>query len=339
MSRGMCLTGAVLVLAVGLSPGQERVALRQTYAPGKYVMSMNMRTVNTAAMATVAGTQPTVATPQTRTMVMTGEMTIESPDKDGVMNASFTYRRISYEAADGLMAKKFDSDDANSDWEPMAAMMTPLVGAKVSYQVTSDGNVQNFKGTEEVWDAMFKEDPGMSPVVAQMKYRFGNEQIRNMMLCSTCGYLPKVPVAVGETWESNVQVSAAMGFSLTLAAHCKLAGIEKSAGGKGLIDFDSTGDIDKPGKMKVGDVPATIEKTSMTQKGRLTFDMARNMLCNSRSTSTMHSTMTIAGSHGQKTAMSIVNVIRTEITIGVLVKDDVSGKNTQTEGRKQRPGQ
>lgn len=310
MNRKACSVAAVLFLAVGLAAAQEKVTLRQTYAPGDYGLSMTMKMDGQTTITIGESAQP--AMEQKTTMTLTAAMSVSEPDKDGVKKASFTYRRIALHTTAGPVDMQYDSDDPNTASSPMASAMKPLIGAQISFEMTADGNIRNVKGFDEMWDAMAKENPRMAAMTAQMKKEFGTDQLQNMMMSSAAGYFPAGAVAVGETWKSSIRMKAPVIGAMTTEANCRLAGVEK---GLALIDFDSRGGIDKPTETKVGENAVTIQRMDMAQKGRLTFDRARNMISGATTTGDISMDMTMDGPNGQKVVTTTKQSLQMDMTI------------------------
>jgi uncharacterized protein YdeI (BOF family) len=100
--------------------------------------------------------------------------------------------------------------------------------------------------------------------------------------------------------------------SLVLAADCKLAGVER---GLALIDYESKGGIDKPTETTVGQAAMTVQGMTITQKGRLTFDLSRNMISSADSSGQIAMDMTLSAPNGQKVATSTKQNVQTKISI------------------------
>jgi hypothetical protein len=242
---------------------------------------------------------------------MTAAMTISEPDKDGVKKASCTYGRITQDMTAGPVNMRYDSDDANTASSPMGAAMKGLVGAKITYEILPDGNVRNVKGMDEIWDAMAKENPAMAATAEQMKKEFGTDQIQSLMMANSAGYLPKDPVAVGSVWRSSVSIKAPVIGAMVMDANCSLASVKDKTA---TIDFDQKGKIDKPTDTKVGANNMTVQKMDMTQKGRLTFDLARSMIAGVSMKGDVSMDMTMDGPGGQKASISTKQDTQTDIT-------------------------
>jgi hypothetical protein len=313
MTRRTCTIGIVLLAFAGLARAQDKVAMKQNIAPGDYEVRM---TVKTTGQTRTGGAASQPATEQITATTMTAALSIGAPDNDGVRKASLIYRRIAYGVTSGIVSARYDSDDANTASGPLASRMKPLVDVKISFETTADGNVQNVTGLEEVWDAMAKKNAAMATMAEQMKKEFGGEQLKQMMGSGLAGYLPADPVAVGDAWRSSVKMTAPTVGAVSMDGNCKLASIEKAAGGRqALIDIDSRGTLDKPVEKKVGQTVMTFQKMDLHQAGQVAFDLERNMISAAKTTGESSLEMTMSTPDGRKVNVSSKQTAVTDLAI------------------------
>ena len=152
----------------------------------------------------------------------------------------------------------------------------------------------------------------MAPIVKQIEEEMGDEQARSMMMAGAEGFLPGKPVAVGESWKTSTDIKAPILGAITQTAQCRLYGVEN---GMALIAFDAKGSIDRPTETTIGDVTATFELMTVTQKGVLAFDLARGMIVSCKGTGELTMAMTMDAPNGQKIRTSTSQMMATDIAI------------------------
>jgi hypothetical protein len=314
MTHRPCILGIVLLAVAGSALGQEKLALRQSFAPGTYEMTLR---ATADATRTTKGEGEAASTVQTKSAVTaTAGLVLGAPDKDGVKKGTFTFRHIEAEITSGPNAVKFDSADANATPGLLADVLKPLVNAGIQFDLPADGNVQNAKGVPELGSLIGRSPAGQDPndmrMVLQVVHWFYPIPINSFAVGGAM--LPSKPVAVGESWkpvhplDPNNPIQAATAREDT----CKLASVEDARGPKARIDVEWTTHLQKPAATGPG---ITWERADTGTRGYLTFDVARGMIVAQNTSSDLETVIIGSDKGGHKITESTKRSAHWEITL------------------------
>ncbi len=249
---------ALLVLSTASAAfgADEKITIKVKYAPGTYVMTVK-RDVNTT---TDLGSGRTINQDMSNVTVM--EITTDKPGpKD--QKVRITYKRIKRSMDSGSRRMSFDSEDQQDQTPPMMGMgiYRAMVDKTLHLTLDSEGKVIEVTGMGEVLGGLAELNLGTIPVLENIKKQVGDQMMK--MFGQTQKFLPKKPIAKGDTWIVDIKQAVPGLGELDLKQNCKLKDILKTSAGKvAVVDFTGKMTSDKPmitqtdsgAKMQVKDV-------------------------------------------------------------------------------------
>ena len=188
------LSFLVLVAAQPLT-AQEKFTLKSAYPPGKYEMVMTTEMDMTQEMSSSAR----MPMQQTQKQYLTIDASERSAD--GTQKVVMEFTRIAMETKASMLNMKYDSADPNAANSPMK-MMGVMVGLKLTMWYDKDNNVTKMEGMTEFIDKLMK-DPDYPRQAAEMLKGQMTDESMVKSIDFAKEMMPKVPVAVGETWKTE----------------------------------------------------------------------------------------------------------------------------------------
>jgi hypothetical protein len=150
-----------------------------------------------------------------------------------------------------------------------------LPGTELALRITSDGEVVEVRGIDEMLDRMIAamnlpDTPQKEMVVSNLRQQFGADAFRQQFEQITSFY-PLREVAVGDRWESTQTISA--GFPMTVRS---LYILKSRQGGKAYIDVSSAVTSDPKNPVAMGQLTMAYE-IGGTQKGEIVVEEASGL--------------------------------------------------------------
>jgi len=267
-------TAVLLALAANLlaAGGKDTVRLEETYPPGSYVMTQQMKMHQDIA---AAGQPPQKQDINQR---LTVRMDVEPPDASGVRVLTLRYERVVQKVGQAGAIMTYDSAGPEEKNHPaLAASLAPLAQAEVTVHIDSDNTVQAVKGLDAIFDAVSKQNPQAARSAKQWKKQFGDQAVGRLVERGSSMY-PDKAVAVGESW--NVENAMALPFlgDARTVLDCRLDRITGSdATRTAVITYTGTMQIAKPKAGRLQGANTTFKKASFEQKGTILYDLERRM--------------------------------------------------------------
>jgi hypothetical protein len=313
MIRSMSAFIAALALSAPALDAQEKITLQQKYVPGKYELKQVM---TSQAETTIRGQM--VPTDMSMTMVM--EIVVQAPDDKGLTKVQMGFRQVKQKVSQsGKAMMEYDSENPGigDQSEALGRMYKPLLAAKIAFQVTKEGKIQNFSGLEEIWDNMAKEDPNLAEVAEEMKKQINNSMVEKMMSQASKSF-PDKPVGVGDTWKVETKMTVPMVGEMVVNQDCKLKDVEKSGSTRlAVVEIEAKAKADKPVENKTRRGTMTVEKMQTAQKGTMKVDVDKGIAVQQNWDGTVDMEMTTVGRDGESTPISSKQKLKMEITMTV----------------------
>jgi len=205
MNRFRWLTVCV-AMGCGVAAWGQKIELKVNYEPGPYVMTQTM-----AMDMTVNVADQTVKNQMNMVTVM--DMSVGKADADTNREIKVTFRQMKVDmSSGGKVFMKFDSAVDAESKDPMARMYNAMIGKTLSMTLDTTGKASNLKGMDELFSAMVDALPGEADesMKANMK-GIGNSIYEGF---SQSGVFPDKPVAKGDTWEVDSQLTLPMGMPM-----------------------------------------------------------------------------------------------------------------------------
>ena len=288
---------AAALLASRASADDEKVLLRQRYAPGSYLVTTNM----TADQKTTVGETDQPPRHIERLMVM--KLTIAEPDAKGDKKLQVTYERIRHVIGTGDNARAYDSAGPADEQDPaLARVFAPLLIAKVEAAVNSRGEFLQVSGPEALLEDTGRLGPSTQPAPPG-RGRFGPDAVRDM-LNQTYAMLPKRPVSVGDKWQNNMELNLPLLGRINLPLDCKL---ESLAGGGALATITWTGALEaqQPTETEMMGRKLRVKTSSTKQTGKAEFDASKGVAVATAVTMDRSLDMAITHPGGQDVPMKV----------------------------------
>ena len=311
MTRPFSRRLSALVLLVTAAAVAEPVSVKLDLSPGDS-FRQTMRTEQQIDQ-TVMGQQMTMD--QVNAITYTSEVLDRPSDKAGGVWVQTVYDRVVFEQAGPTGAVKYDSAAPEQGELPMQLKpFGAMVGSKVRFEITPDGEIHGVEGFEEMIkrmvDAMDLPEGEVRDVTMQtMKQSFNDESMRQMLGMSM-GIYPKGEVAVGDTWDAKQELGVP--FPMRIDTTYRLESVQP-----GTVTVATDGQV-KPGQgegMKVGNGGEMKVKLDGTQGGTTTLDRATGWATAVDLTQDMEGEMTMTPPAGQGQSMTIPMKIKGTITI------------------------
>ncbi len=148
-------------------------------------------------------------------VTMNYTFSVEEVDESGTAMISIVYDAVKMQQKmSNGMAFSYDSTDKDASVPNAAKGFAGLVGRGFKMKMTPDGTVTDIQGVDAMIDALVEGLDQVNPAMkSQMrdvfKGQFGETAIRENME-NMMGFYPKNPVAVGESWGSEMRLTSAM---------------------------------------------------------------------------------------------------------------------------------
>lgn len=261
-------------------PAGQKIAFNRVPKPGKYVMDMTIDMDQTIK----AEQQPQK---QKIAMLMVLSMDVGRPNAQGDSSMSMAYRRFKQDVMQGgKTVLSYDTDlPAENQDKDLGRVLRPMVGATFTVTLAADGTVKSATGLDELWDRLAKEnkdDAKMAQMLAGMKKQMGNDMIKQMAGRTAQG-LPARPVAVGESWTTDLKMPIPFAGESTMQMTSTLKAVEPGPPPMAVVDY--------VGKIKAGQgkstqmegTELTIDKLEMDMTGSQRIDPATGIAASASS--------------------------------------------------------
>jgi len=204
---------ALLVLAMaGSSFAAEKVTLKNSYRPGTQVMTYSLEQARN-----VSGKQQ--RKPMRIAIAM--ELRIEKPAAARQV-IHVTYKRFKQVAES--VGWNYDSADDRTKDSPIAQAFTPLLDKTIDVILGPDGKVKEVNGMDKIWETVDVDNQMAATALQGLKQQFDKRMFSQMLNMSD--FLPKGPVAPGDTWTINDDVNIPRLGIGNLKTDCRLKDVE-----------------------------------------------------------------------------------------------------------------
>lgn len=223
----------------------------------------------------------------------------------------------------------FDSAHPPDAMKNMDAMSKSLVGARVSYLISPQGQISDVQGVEEYLDHLSQ---GMAKAFGQTPAGVAQQKSMRQMMSSFLSpdlikysfgqayrALPTAPVALGESWKYTTTMPV-MGTTFTQSGQgtfvSRADGIVTIAQ-KGEFSTDGGAEFKVPGMAAgTGKTPAPISQLDLhgTSSGQITVDEASGQTLHSHTTQSMEGDLVMYGLTGKGSAMTMPMKMKVETT-------------------------
>ena len=228
--------------------------------------------------------------------------------------------------ASGLLGTVFLQVDPGSSSEPeleeggqfygqSSAGFEAMIGHTLTMVINSDGTVESLEGSDELIDRMLEASPeaAQMPQMREiMKKQFGDEALSSMMEQSMAIY-PDKPVAIGDSWSRNIDLSQTFPMSIDVTWTLKEVTDDTV-----LLDVDSTvSSPEDPADTSMGVIPFNVQLEG-TQVGTVTLNRESGWIRKGETTQDVNGTMSPSPQAGLPPEMQGVSwpiIIKSEITI------------------------
>ncbi len=135
----------------------------------------------------------------------------------------FTFDRVAMQAESpgGNLAFDSDIDDRTDKAHPVAAVLGPMIGMSVTFELDIHGHVKSSKGMEAIYDKVQKEAVG-SPILNQLQDDLSSEAAQLTWADGRFVLFANKTVKVGDTWSGTVRTRSAYLGDLVREYRCKL---------------------------------------------------------------------------------------------------------------------
>jgi hypothetical protein len=259
----------LFLICAGAVSAQVKVAFQLKLQPGAiYTCTMDIAQTVTQ---TVDNEEQTLE----QDMLTVWQYQVLKQDKDGVSDVNLTYERVKISQDYGHEASEYDSDNPPDYLDPSMRGIATLPGTELALRITSDGEVVEVRGIDEMLDRMIAamnlpDTPQKEMVVSNLRQQFGADAFRQQFEQITSFY-PLREVAVGDRWESTQTISA--GFPMTVRS---LYILKSRQGGKAYIDVSSAVTSDPKNPVAMGQLTMAYE-IGGTQKGEIVVEEASGL--------------------------------------------------------------
>jgi hypothetical protein len=148
-------------------------------------------------------------------IIMNYTFSVQDVDDSGTATISIVYDAVKMQQkVSNGMAFSYDSTDKDAPVPAAVKGFAGLVGRGFDMKITPDGKVTDIQGVDSMIDGLVEGMDQVNPAMkSQMREAFNRqfgetairENMENMM-----GFYPQNPVAVGESWESEMRLTSAM---------------------------------------------------------------------------------------------------------------------------------
>ena len=303
LRRRSALVAGIIALAAGLLPAvpagaQEKVTLRLNLKAGQsYAISTTTRQQITQ---TIAGNAQTL----NQTLTFTYSLKPSKVDADGTIHGAYTCDAVAVKMATSAGQVDYDSSrDKAEAVNPMAKPYAAVVGTAVQITITPLGEVKELTGADKVVAAAAEAAAALPR--EQMEAQFGEKAQREGIEQLTRIY-PVGPVAVGDSWEVEQKMTAAIaGTSRSTYT------LKSLTGGKATLDVKGTATTEADAPTAI--VPGGKFDLKGTQTGSLVLDQSTGWIASGSVTSSTEGKLALDVG-GQQ--MEIPMKIKSDITVG-----------------------
>ncbi len=222
----------------------------------------------------------------------------------------------------------YDSAQAPDSAKNTDEMFKAMVGARLSYLLSPDGQISDVEGIEEFLKHLDEgaEAMGQTPEAATARKTaratmstFISPDMVKQMFGETYRAMPKVPVELGGTWK-HTSAMPMMGTTFTQSGQSTFV---SRTGNVVAIKQKGALFIDGGAQLEIPNVAARDEKTpapitqldlSGTSSGEITLDELTGMTLGSRTTQSMEGDMVMSGLSGKGSVLTIPMRMKTETT-------------------------
>lgn len=151
-----------------------------------------------------------------------------SIDENGTALLNITYDRIITEMKSPMGEMKYDSSKIDlTQADPQTAVFAAMVGHTIQTKYTKDGQVQDVKGFNELFEKIFDQknipEQQREPMKETFKRMFGDESMAKLFMSGSNPHKQKT-LEVGQSWDINEKVDN--GFSMHMTGKATFVGIE-----------------------------------------------------------------------------------------------------------------
>jgi hypothetical protein len=217
-------------------------------------------------------------------MVFGMAMEITDVTTDGTGSLKMTYDRIKVKMTGPMMASDYDSekDKRAPEGDMMGRVFAAFLGKSVTAQLSRKGECLKFEGMGKLMDAALKELPEEMQGMAEMFKASMNDDYAKSMMQMSVGFLPKAPVAKGETWSDSASLSLGMMGKMDMKTKSTLK--ELRNGGKEAVVGQDTKFEFKAGE---GGPMGPMEVTDSKMKSEMVWLIDRGVMQSTKGTMSM----------------------------------------------------
>lgn len=265
----------VPALALLLAAQDGKVDLRWKYQKGQ---ELRYKTVQKTATEAAGNTIQ-------QEMSTTFAMNVDDVDDKGLATLTCKYDAVAIKMA-GLQELDYDSEkDKEAPDEPMAQMMSKLVGQSFTMKMTPSGKVTDVKGFDKILEAMMKGAGGEAEqemARQMMKQMFSDDAFKSMMQ-QMSPPLPEEKVGKGDTWSNEFTLKMPFLGAMKFGIKSKLNDIkEKNAH----IDQDLKIEL-KPDDKDENPLAGLVELKDAKGKSTCVFSLERGLFLSQKATMEM----------------------------------------------------
>ncbi len=230
---------------IGL-PDAGKVELKLRWLAGK---SYLVKTTSVQKISQMIEEKPLVVD---QTLGFSYVYAVRGVDAQGAATVDITFRDVFFKMVvpgkETPVTIEYDSTKPIKEIPPSMSGVASLVGQKVWIKIAPDGRTVEAGGFKELLKHMIKSisvPPGAERTVMEntLKGQFSEESFREMLQQGTASNYPKHPVAVGESWTSDIKLTQNMPMQLVSTFTLK-----ERKDGFSLIGLEGTLALDSKGK-------------------------------------------------------------------------------------------
>lgn len=144
-------------------------------------------------------------------------LTVLNADPDGTHELEMQFLSARISLPSGRRQIHYDSEKDSGSTDPIAKVLSQIIGAKIQYYLDASNNVERMEGADKLADQI----SGGGTATAALKNIFNENSFKQLM--SYARFIPPNPVQPGDTWPVQIQTASdALGtitqnFSFTFA--------------------------------------------------------------------------------------------------------------------------
>ncbi len=298
----------VVLAAASAAAAQDKVTLRQDFAPGRYeVQASTASTMTTVQKETVR---------QRSDLDLLFDLEIKPADANGVKAVSMTFKRIQQKVStNDRIRYQFDSNEPPDSKNTLAVALHAIRAAKISFDISRDGKLSRMTGLTEALDPLVKANSKFAPAMEEMKRQFGLSLVEKTLTDAAKSF-PQTPVAVGDAWKNSSRNETPMIGEMKLNQDCKLSALaDGPMGACAVVEYTSIGAIDQPKTSKVGSSHMTVDKAEVKQQVSMKIDTRTGLPLALKGTATTLMDAKMTDATGSLSTATITQEMTTEFTI------------------------